>query len=251
MTLRFETRDSASSWIDNVWTCTSDDGVTAMTSVASETWGLVFWRQHGVTAAAVTGPESRSGTAPVPEGATFVGVQLAVGTALRSTRTPALLDGGIALPDVTARSFWLDGWWQTPSADDVEALVARLVRSGVIVRDPVVGDALDGRPAWLTERSLERRIRTATGMTRGALRQIVRARSAAVDLMNDVPVDLVVDRHAFYDEPHLARALRRYVGRTAGALRRGEGGAIALDPQRTTSYTSLSTPLEYAAESRS
>ncbi len=50
-------------------------------------------------------------------------------------------------------------------------------------------------------------------------------------------------RLGYYDEPHLARALRRFVGRTAGALRAGEGGAIALDPQDTTSYTSLTTPL--------
>jgi hypothetical protein len=55
----------------------------------------------------------------------------------------------------------------------------------------------------------------------------------------------VVGTLGCYDEPHLARALRRYVGRTARQLRQGLFGALALDlAQRTTSYTSLATPLE-------
>lgn len=257
MDLRFWTRASDSPWIDNVWTCTSD-GVADMTSVAGETWGLVFWQQGGAGFAAVTGPESRTGTAPVPEGAAFVGIEFALGTSLRVVSTPTLVDGGITLPDTTTRGFRLDGRrWETPGADDAEALVARLIAHGVIERDPVVADVLAGRPLGLTDRSFERRFRAATGLTRGGVRQIVRARTAAVDLMNGDDVARVVDRHGFYDEPHLARALRRFVGRTASALRDGRGGAIALDPgpvrdsdQRTTSYTSLTTPLEYAAQSR-
>ena len=118
-----------------------------MTSVASETLGLVFWEQEGTAYAAVTGPESRSGTAPVPEDATFVGIQFAVGTSLRAVAAPALLDSGIVLPDVSRRSFWLDGRrWETPHADDAEALVNGLIRDGVVVRDPLVAEALRGRP---------------------------------------------------------------------------------------------------------
>ncbi|MET8799866.1 AraC family transcriptional regulator [Nocardia sp. NPDC004568] len=74
------------------------------------------------------------------------------------------------------------------------------------------------------------------GLTRGAVRQIGRARTAALLLTSGEAVGDVVDKLGYYDEPHLARALRRYVGRTAQQLRTGEGGAIALDTgQRTTS----------------
>lgn len=208
-----------------------------MTSVASETWGLVFWEEEGTPRAAVVGPESRTATAPVPWEASFVGVQFTVGTSLRMADMDTLVDGGITLPDVSSHSFWLDGRrWQTPDADDVEILVDHLVRHGVLVRDPVVTEMLDGNRSPLSVRTVERRFRTATGMSRGTVRQIDRARSAAGMLTAGVPVSDVVTGLDYYDEPHLARALRRFVGRSAQQLRTGVDGAIALDPvQYTTS----------------
>ncbi|MEU2032412.1 AraC family transcriptional regulator [Nocardia amamiensis] len=236
MGLLFETRASDSPWISAVWTCRSEQ-VTEMTSVATETWGLVFWEQQGTAYAGVTGPESRTGSAPVPEGATFVGIQFAVGTSLRAVAAPSLVDSGIVLPDVTRRAFWLDGArWETPHPDDAEALVDRFVRDGVVVHDRLVAEVLRGHRPAVTDRTLERRFRAATGLTRGAVRQIGRARSAAALLSSGEAESDVVSMLGYYDEPHLARALRRYVGRTARQLREGIGGAIALDPaQRTTS----------------
>ncbi|RBO96927.1 helix-turn-helix protein [Nocardia puris] len=233
--LVFERRASDSPWISSVWTCRSER-IAEMTSVATETWGLVFWEQEGAAHAGVTGPESRTGTAPVPEGADFVGVQFAVGTSLRAVAAPSLVDSGIMLPDVTDRGFWLDGSrWETPRPDDVEALVERFVRGGVVARDPLVAETLHGAPPTVTERTLERRFRAATGLTRGAVRQIERARTAAILLASGETPGDVVSKLDYYDEPHLARALRRFVGRTARELREGVGGAIALDPaQRTT-----------------
>lgn len=237
MGLLFETRSSDSPWIASVWTCRSEQ-VAEMTSVASETWGLVFWQQHGAPYVSITGPESRTDTAPVPEGATFVGIQFAVGTSLRSVATPSLLDSGIALPEVSRKRFWLDGGhWETPHPDDAEALVVRLVRHGVVVGDPLVAAVRRGdhRPA-VSDRTLERRFRASTGLTRGAVEQIGRVRAAAELLASGKQVGDVVDKLGYYDEPHLARALRRYVGRTARQLRQGDGSAIALDlSQRTTS----------------
>ncbi|MEV0645492.1 helix-turn-helix domain-containing protein [Phytomonospora sp. NPDC050363] len=237
MRLLFGSRSSDSPWIDAVWTCASDR-VTEMTSVASPTWGLVFWAQRGEYFAAVTGPESRCGNAPVPEGASFVGIQFAVGTSLRAVAAPSLVDGGILLPDVTGRGFRLDGGrWETPGPDDAEALVGRLVRDGTVLRDPLVTELLRGGRPPGTDRTLERRFRASTGLTQGAVRQIGRARAAAARLASGEAASEVVGGLGFYDEPHLARALRRYVGRTARQLQGSAGGAIALDltVQRTTS----------------
>jgi hypothetical protein len=227
--LRFETRRSDSPWVDSVWTCTSEQ-VTAMTSVAGVRWGLVFWQQDGQSYACVTGPETRTGTAPVPEGATFTGIEFAVGTSLRAVPAAALVDGGVDLPDTTRRTFRLDGArWETPGPDDAEALVERLVRAGIVVRDRLVAEVVrGGRPA-VSERTVERRFRAATGLTRGAVRQIERARTAAELLAAGNPAAHVVAKLDYFDEPHLARALRSYVGRTARQLREGAGGAIALD----------------------
>jgi len=227
--LRFETRRSDSPWVDIVWTCTSEQ-VTAMTSVAGVRWGLVFWEQDGRAYAGITGPETRTGTAPVPQGATFTGIEFAVGTSLRAVPTPALVDGGVELPDTTRRTFRLDGArWETPGPDDAEALVARLVRAGIVVRDPLVAEVLRRHRPAVSGRTVERRFRAATGLTRGAVRQIERARTAAELLAAGDPAADVVAKLDYFDEPHLARALRSYVGRTAGQLREGAGGAIALD----------------------
>ncbi|PNV31166.1 AraC family transcriptional regulator [Streptomyces sp. DH-12] len=236
MGLWFETRRSDSPWIDTVWTCTSER-VTSMTSVAGARLGLVFWQQGGTAYAAVTGPETRAGSAPVPEGAVFTGIDFAVGTSLRMAPTAELLDGGVALPDTSRRTFRLDGTrWETPGPDDAEALVERLVRAGVLDRDPLVADVLRGHRPAVSQRTVERRFRAATGLTRGAVRQIERARTAARLLAAGEPAAGVAAKLDYFDEPHLARALRTYVGRTARQLREGAGGAIALDvDQRLTS----------------
>lgn len=236
MALRFGTRASDSPWVDTVWTCTSER-VTRMTSVAAVCWGLVFWQLDGVPHASVSGPESGTGTAPVPEGATFVGIEFAVGTSLRVAPAAALVDRGVDLPDATRRTFRLDGLrFETPGPDDAEALVDRLVRAGTLIRDPLVTRVRRGERPDVSARTVERRFRAATGFTQGAVRQIERARAASAVLAAGVPVADVVARFDYFDEPHLARALRQYVGRTARQLRDGTGGPIALDlRQRVTS----------------
>jgi AraC-like DNA-binding protein len=234
--LRFETRASDSPWVDTVWTCTSEQ-VVAMTSVATACWGLVFWTREGAAYASISGPETGTRTAPVPQGASFVGIEFAVGTWLRAAPVSELVDTGVELPDATHRTFRLDGLrFETPGPDDAEALVGRLVHAGALIRDPLVSDLRHGRSTAVSERSVQRRFRAATGLTQGAVRQIERVREASVLLAAGVPVADVVSGLDYFDEPHLARALRRYIGRTARQLREGTGGAIGLDlDQRTTS----------------
>ncbi|GAA4469154.1 helix-turn-helix domain-containing protein [Phytohabitans houttuyneae] len=235
MNLRFQTRASDSPWVDSVWTCTSEQ-VTRMTSVAAVRWGLVFHEREGKAYASVTGPETRTSTAPVPDGATFVGIDFAVGTSLRALPAPVLVDGGVVLPGTTHRTFELDGdRWETPGPDDAEALVERLVRAGALVRDPLVAEVRRGHRPPVSDRTVERRFRAATGLTQGAVRQIERAREAATLLAAGAPVADVVTGLEYFDAPHLAHALNRYVGRTARQLREGTGGAIALSLDQRTS----------------
>jgi len=61
-------------------------------------WGLVFWEREGRAYAGISGPVTRTGTAPVPVGATFLGIEFAVGASLRAVPIPALVDGRRAPP---------------------------------------------------------------------------------------------------------------------------------------------------------
>jgi len=73
------------------------------------------------------------------------------------------------------------------------------VREGVLVRDPLVDDMVAGEQPRIGARSVQRRVAAATGLTHGAIRQIERARQAAILLDEGVaPLD-VVHRLGYYE----------------------------------------------------
>ena len=219
MSLEIESRPSESPYIERVWRSRSP-AVSRMTSIAAVHWDLVFWQHRGQVRVAVQGPESKASPAPVPEDATFFGIVFSLGTSLSQLPASRLVDGSAELPGATRRSFWLDGSaWRLPDYDNAEGFVRRLVRQDVLVRDPLVAAALRGAPADVSERTVQRRFLAATGLTRGAVRQIGRARQAAVLIAGGLPVHQVAYRLGYFDQPHLARSLTRYIGRTVTQLR--------------------------------
>jgi hypothetical protein len=132
-----------------------------------------------------------------------------------------LVDSAVQSPHATAKKFVLHGdEWHMPDYESAEQFVARLVRAGIVVRDPLVDEVVAGGLPDLGARSVQRRVVAATGLTQGGIRQIERARQAALLLVEGVaPLD-VVNRLGYYDQPHLARSLQRFIGRTATELRR-------------------------------
>jgi AraC-like DNA-binding protein len=104
----------------------------------------------------------------------------------------------------------------------VETFVDRLVRDGLLVREPVVDAALQGQLSDLSLRSVQRRFLRATGLTHGAVCQIKRARKAAALLAEGVSILDTVDQAGYADQPHLTRSLRRWAGQTPVQILRGE-----------------------------
>ena len=218
MGLEIESRPSDSPYIERVWRSRSD-GVDRMTSIATARWDLVIWEHCGQVNVAVQGPESAARPAPVPEDATFFGISFSLGTSMPHLPISRLVDGSVVLPDATRRSFWLKGSaWHLPDYDNAEVFVRRMVHEGVLGCDPTVAAVLGGASPDVSERTIQRRFVAATGLTRGAIRQIDRARRAAVLIQEGVPVHDVIHRLGYFDQPHLARSLTRYVGRTATQL---------------------------------
>ncbi|WP_283139652.1 helix-turn-helix domain-containing protein [Rhizohabitans arisaemae] len=218
MGLEVESRSADSPYIERVWRSRSR-GVDRMTSIATAHWDLVFWEHRGQVNVSVKGPESGTSAAHVPDEATFFGISFSLGTSMPHLPVDRLVDGGVQIPDATQRSFRLKGSvWRLPDYDNAEAFVRRMVREGVLVRDPIVASVLAGVSPDVSERTLQRRFLAATGLTRGAVRQINRARQAAVLIREGVPSHDVVHRLGYFDQPHLARSLTRYVGRTATQL---------------------------------
>ncbi|MFI2206434.1 helix-turn-helix domain-containing protein [Streptomyces sp. NPDC020192] len=236
--LEIESRPSELPYIERVWRSRSDD-VGRMTSIATSHWELVFWEHHGQVRAAVLGPEPKACLAPVPEDATFFGISFALGTSMPHIPISRLVGGSAEIPGVTRRSVWLKGSaWHPPDYDNAEAFVRRMVREGIVDCDPIVPAVLDGATSDVSERTLQRRFVAATGLTRGAIRQIHRAREAAVLIQEGASAQEVVHRLGYFDQPHLARSLTRYIGRTATQLSAPEGA----EPLSLLYKTSASVP---------
>lgn len=218
MSLEFEDRPSDSPYVERVWRCRSEN-VDRMTSIASSHWNLVVWEQSGRVCVAVQGPETKATRAPVPEDATFLGIRFTIGTSMPHLPVSHLVDSYADLPAATSRSFWLRGSaWHHPDFDNAEAFVRRLVRTGALVHDPVVDEVLRGDPPGISPRSIQRRFVTATGLSRGTIRQIERARQATVRLHEGAPVLELIHELGYFDQSHVARSLTRFVGLTATQL---------------------------------
>jgi hypothetical protein len=218
VSLGFEVRPAGTPLVDCVWRSRSSD-IGELVSVASSHWHLVVGEIGGVTEVTVHGPETRARKVPVPADATWVGIRFRLGAILHDLPVAGLVDRSLFLPEACHRSFWWRGTaWRLPTYDNAEGLVERLVREELIGREPVVDDALRGTGEELSLRTVQRRFQTATGLPRRAVRQIERARRAAVRLREGATPAEVTHELGYYDQPHLTRSLRRFVGQTPAEL---------------------------------
>ncbi|WP_309127594.1 helix-turn-helix domain-containing protein [Microbacterium sp.] len=221
-------RSSDSPYVSRVWRGLAT-GPDAMTSVATSTWELVFWDDRDGVHAAVRGPEAGPTEVAIAEDSETFGITFAHGAVMPLLSPSQLVDAHRESPRTTARTFRLGGEdWEIPAIDDAELLVQRLVRAGLLQRDPLVEDVVCGGVARVGARSVQRRVLSATGLTHGTIRQVERAREAALLLMDGLPAAQVAHLAGYYDQPHLARSLRRFIGRSATQLQSQGGHAMSL-----------------------
>jgi len=201
-----------------VWR-TRSEPFTSFTSVAVTQWVMVFTKQHGRTTLYVRGPETHATVSPIPEDAEFLGVRFRLGTFMPDFPLGRLVDGAVILPGAGKRSFWLNGSaCEFPTYENVDVFLKRLARKGLVVGDAIVQAALAGQPTDVSLRSLQRRIRRATGLTHNVIRQIDRAERAGALLESGATILDVVERLRYADQPHLTRSLRRFIGHTPAQI---------------------------------
>ncbi|SIN36807.1 helix-turn-helix domain-containing protein [Micromonospora cremea] len=229
--LGVEQRPSDSPYVERIYRAGEVTGPlpARMRSVANSNWEFVVWHDRGETNVAVRGPETMPTVLDLApgDGETF-GIIFKHGAFLAPMPVSALVDTAVSSPHTTARMFVLQGdEWQLPTYDNADAFVDRLVRAGLLVRDPLVTDVLRGDTTTLvTPRSVQRRVVVATGLTQGTIRQIERARKAAILLIQGAAAIEVVQQVGYHDQPHMARSLTRFLGRTATQLRRPDANEV-------------------------
>jgi len=214
MIFSFDERPSDSPFVERIWR-TRSERAGSFISLAMSHWEMVVTRHQGTTMLTVRGPETRATTLHCPADGEWLGIRFRLGTILPHLPASNLVDGDVNLPNAASRSFWLHGSaWQFPDFENADTFIDRLVRGGLLVRDPVVEAALQGQLKDISIRTAQRHVLRTTGLTHGAVRQIERARYATTLLQQGVPILDVVFEAGYFDQPHLTRSLKYFIGQT-------------------------------------
>lgn len=223
MLITFEDRPSDSPFIERVWRSHSDRA-GVFCSIGTCHWGVVVTRLADKLTLTVRGPETKATRADCPAQGEWVGVLFKLGTFMPLMRSGDLRDRhDVTLPNATARSFWLDGSaWEFPNFGNMETFVSRLVRCGLVREDRTAVAAIRSEVQNVTARTEQRRVLQITGLTRGTIYQIERARRAALRLKQGMPILDVVHEAGYYDQAHLTRSLQRFIGQSPARVARGQ-----------------------------
>ncbi len=222
MAISFAGRPSDSPYIEQVWRSRSDEG-GRFVSVAEGRLELVVSRLPGLTMVTLRGPETRFTVMACPPEGEWFAIRFRPGVHMPQHPTPKLMNhNDVNLPVASDGSFLLGGSrWHELDFDNAEALAHRLARRGFIVRDDAVAAILSGRGKALTQRSVQRHFRHATGLTPGMFQRIERARYATNLLRGGATILDAVHEAGYYDQAHLTRSLRALIGQTPADVQRG------------------------------
>ena len=217
---------SDSRFVEKAWTSRSE-AEPAFISVAVSRWHIVVTTRRDVTELTVRGPETTATATPIPADAEFFGIVFRLGTFMPAMPLAGLVDRAVTLPAATPGSVWFEGArWEIPTPGNADVFVDRLVRQGLILRDPVVAESLQGDVDGPSKRTLQRRVARATGLTRSTITQIARAEQAVEALGNGLSPQDAAPLLGYADQAHLTRSLRRFIGQTPAQVNRGRHWSI-------------------------
>jgi AraC-like DNA-binding protein len=184
-------------------------------------WHMVFVKEKGNVHPLMVGPLGSSGLAHWGEGGEILWIKFKLGTFMPHMPVKSLLDSETELPDASSKTFYLKGAsWQFPDYENVDTFIDRLVRSELLVRDPIVSAALADELPDISLRTVRHRFLQSTGLAHNQIRQIQRARRAEALLLQGMSILDTVFEAGYFDQPHLTRSLKQWVGYTPAELAR-------------------------------
>jgi Helix-turn-helix domain len=203
MNLLCEERPSGSPFVELIWR-SQTEADSPFISMAETHSSIVVTRYHGKTMITVRGPESKPSTAFTLAGAETLGIMFKLGVSMADWPAQQVMDRrDVLLPEAAGNRFWLKGEaWQAPTYENADTFVQ--LRGFV--------------PKTLSLRTAQRRFLRATGLTKGAMWQIDRARQAAKLLLQGQSILDTMIEAGYYDQPHLTRALKMYIGQTPAQI---------------------------------
>jgi hypothetical protein len=218
MSAIFESRLSDSPYIEIIWRGRVEQDY-APVCPADARWNLLFTKHNGSIQVSAEGATNHFVPKTQSADTEFLVIKFKLGVFMPYLPAGSLLNDDAVLPQAASKSFWLNGSsWQLPDYDNVETFVDRLVRAGVLVREPVVNGVLQDQPPDVSSRTVRRRFLHTTGLTLKTIELIERAQKAAAMLEQGKPILDVVYEAGYADQPHLTRSLKRFYGQTPAQI---------------------------------
>lgn len=216
MTFEYEEKPSRSRFVDIIWR-THDTSDGTYLAAADACWDMIFIRSVHGNRVLLSGPSSKITPVPYRAGNRNVGIRFHRGTFLTHVRASAMVDTTEALPMPADETFVLAGLdWPMPTFETADSFIDDLERLDLLSDDPVAMAALRGQAPAGSQRSVQRHVSSATGLSANRIRQIVRARTAAERLQRGESILDVAHDMGYSDQAHLTRDLKRLTGYTPG-----------------------------------
>jgi hypothetical protein len=214
----FEERRSDSPFVERIWS-TQSERASSFTSISTVFWSMVISKWRGHITISFHGPETGATCKEFPAEGEWFGITFKLGTFVPHILPGSLIDRNIVLSGTSGRSFSLcHSTWQFPNYENADTFVDQLVRSGILVHDPVMSAIHQGQSPSLSLRSIQYRFLRSTGLSQRTIRQIKRARYATSLLKGGVSISDTVYEAGYSDQPHLTRSLKHFIGHTPAEI---------------------------------
>src|SRR5690349_14756006 len=134
----FEERLSDSPFVERIWS-TRSERADSFTSISTVFWSMIISKWRGYIGISLHGPETGATRKEFPCEGEWFGIAFKLGTFVPHILPSSLIDRNIVLPETSARSFLLcHSAWQFPNYENADTFIDRLVREGILRRDPVI-----------------------------------------------------------------------------------------------------------------
>lgn len=218
MSVIYEERQPDTPFVETIWrTQVICDGCDAVSADAC--WDMLLVIQDDKIKVSIWGPMTKTTPIPHVEGQEWLGIRFKLGTFMPHLPADKLVNQGVMLPRARGNSFWLSSsTWETPNYENAETFVNRLIREGLLYRDPVVAAGLQGHAQDISSRTIQRRFQRVTGLTQRTVRAIERARQAVSLLQGRVPILDVVYQTGYADQQTMTKSLKHLTGLTPAQI---------------------------------
>lgn len=213
----YQERVSDSPYIQFLWRAEPDtDGIYP--HKATEYWSFFFKLENSQNSIYVSGPATIPRSLTYHAGGEYWGIVLKAHIFMPHIAKKDILNLNLELPLKDTESFLFDEQlFAVPTYETAENLIHRLIAGKHIVASHIVAQALSGA-AWMAERTVQRHIADATGLTRKKMTSIRRAQQAFTLLQTGYTIPEVIATVGYVDQSHLTKSLKLLAGQTPAQI---------------------------------